>query len=111
MQDDLSKEMPSEIFRRTAKSWVEADHLARKLEEEKASVLSELIGTLGDIPHNRAEREVKASAAWKDYLDRMVQARTDANYARVRMKWAEMRFGEWQTINANNRREMGLSGL
>lgn len=36
------------------------------------------------------------------------RVRTAANLARVRMKWCEMRFSEWQSENATKRAEMRL---
>ena len=48
---------------------------------------------------------VKASADWREFLEKMVDARAEANLARVKMKWTELRYGEWQSSDANARKE------
>ncbi|MEE8114518.1 MAG: hypothetical protein V3T23_09185 [Nitrososphaerales archaeon] len=99
----------SEHFRLAAKDWVEKDGAARMLDESKTSVLAQRISFLGDIPHNKAEREVKSSDEWQDYLKKMVEAKTAANLARVKMDFLRMKFQEWQSAEANarNERKMG----
>ena len=98
----------SEHFRIAARDWVEKDGAARMLDESKTSVLAQRISLLGDIPHNKAEREVKSSPEWQDYLKKMVEAKTAANLARVKMEFLRMKFSEWQSAEANRRAEMKL---
>lgn len=98
----------SEQFRIAAKAWVELDKAATILEETKTLVLSQKIKALGDMPHNRAEAEVKASPEWLDYVTRMVEARSAANLKKVQLEFIRMRFAEWQSENANRRAEMRL---
>jgi hypothetical protein len=38
----------------------------------------------------------------------MVNARTAANLAKVKLEWTRMRFNEWQSENATKRAEMRL---
>ena len=60
------------------------------------------------MPVSSAEREVKASEEWDAYIKVMVEARTQANLARVKMEWTRMKFQEWSSENANKRAEMRL---
>lgn len=99
----------SEQFRVTAKQWVELDRAATMLEETKSAVLSQRMAALGDIPVSHAERTVKASAEWQDFIKSMVDARTQANLKKVQMEYLRMKFSEWQSENANRRSEMRLT--
>lgn len=98
----------SEQFRVTAKAWVELDRAATMLEETKSAVLSQRMAALGDIPVSHAERSVKASPEWQDFIKSMVDARTQANLKKVQMEYQRMKFSEWQSDNANKRAEMRL---
>lgn len=111
--DMPERERPiSEEFRLVARAWVDAEKAAAILEESKTAVLSQLMLKEGDIAANKAEMRVKGSEAWQEYLDKMVSARAEANLRRVQMKYVEMRFSEWQSADANARRErqMGRQG-
>ena len=99
---------PSEQYRVAAKDWVAKDGAARLLEESKTAVLAQRMKELGDMPVSSAEREVKASEEWDAYIKVMVEARTQANLARVKMEWTRMKFQEWSSENANKRAEMRL---
>lgn len=103
-------QLPSEQYRLAAKQWVDLDGAARLLEETKTAVLAQRQKSLGDMPAAHSEREVKASPEWADFVKRMVDARTAANLAKVRMEWTRMKFMEWQAENANRRAEMRLTG-
>lgn len=98
----------SENFRIAAKDWVEKDAAARLLEESKTATLAQRISQQGDIPHNKAERIVKGSEEWADYLGKMVNAKTAANLARVKMQFIHMKFSEQQSKEATRRKEMFL---
>lgn len=95
----------SELYRIAAKEWVEKEKAASLLEENKSSVLSQMMIAKGDMPVSRAEMYAKASQDWQDYIKAMVEARAEANLAKVRMKWTELVFSEWQSSDANARRE------
>ncbi|RYY67690.1 MAG: hypothetical protein EOO12_00090 [Chitinophagaceae bacterium] len=99
----------SEQFRIVAKEWVDLDKAATMLEETKTLVLSQKIKAQGDIPHNRAEAEVKASPEWHDYVTRLVEARSAANLKKVQMEYLRMKFQEWSSENASRRAEMRLT--
>jgi len=105
---DHSNMPVSEQFRVTAKHWVELDRAATMLEETKSAVLSQKMNALGDIPVSHAERTVKASPEWSDFIKAMVDARTQANLKKVQMEYLRMKFQEWSSENANKRAEMRL---
>lgn len=98
----------SEQFRLAAKDWVDKDAAASMLEETKSAVLAQRMAALGDMPVNRAEQIVKASPEWHDWIEGMVNARTAANLAKVKIEWIRMRHSEWQSENATKRAEMRL---
>lgn len=98
----------SEQFRIVALQWADLDKAATLLEETKTLVLSHKIKALGDMPHNRAEAEVKASPEWLDYVTKMVEARGAANIKKMQLEYLRMKFSEWQSENANRRAEMRL---
>lgn len=99
-----------EQWRLASERWVDADAAARLLEETKTAVLSQRMKALGDIPAAHSEREVKASPEWAEFIRQMVDARTDANKAKVEMEFLRMRWTERQSENANKRAEMRLTG-
>ena len=98
----------AEQYRLAAEHWVELDGAARLLEETKTAVLSQRQKAMGDMPAAHSEREVKASPEWGDFVRRMVDARTAANRAKVRMEYSRMLFMEWQSTSATRRAEMRL---
>ena len=95
----------SEQFRIVARQWVEADKAANILEECKSAVLSKLMMAKGDVAVSKAEMLSKASDEWDEHLNLMVQARADANLKKVQMEFIRMQFSEWQSNDANARRE------
>lgn len=98
----------SETFRLAAKQWVELDGAARLLEETKTAVLAQKMKALGDMPTSHAEREVKASEEWQDFIRRMVEAKTAANLAKVKLEYIRMKFMEERAFEATRRAEMRL---
>ncbi len=105
---DASDQPPSERFRVAAKIWVELDGAARLLEESKTAVLAQRMKSCGDVPAAHAERDVRSSDVWSDYIRKMVVARTAANLAKVRMEYYRMKFSEWISLDATRRAEMKL---
>lgn len=98
----------SEQYRVFAKAWVDLDSAANLLEETKSAVLAQRMNALGDIPVSHAERTVKASPEWADFIKRMVDARTAANLAKVKLEWTRMRHSEHISLEAAKRAEMRL---
>lgn len=104
----MSNQLFSEQYRIASKDWVDKDGAARMLEETKTAVLSQKMKALGDVPAAHAERDVKASEEWHDWIKGMVAARTAANLAKARLKYVEMKYWEHQSANATARAEMKL---
>ena len=98
----------SEEFRIVAKQWVDQDNAARLLEETKTAVLSSSMAKLGDVPVAHAERTVKSSPEWSDFIKGMVEARTAANRLKVQLEYIRMKFSEQQSLEATKRSEMRL---
>lgn len=99
----------SEIWKESADAWADLDNAARLLEETKSSVLAKWMTEIGDdVPVNRAEREVKSSERWHDYVERTVRARTAAEKAKIEMEFVKMRYFEAQSKAATERTEARL---
>ncbi len=98
----------SEQFRLAADDYADKDAAARLLEEMKTATLAEWVVMEGDKPVAHAERDVKSSEKWRDYIKKMVNARQAANRAKFHLKYLEMRFGEWNNSEANARSERRL---
>lgn len=107
----------SEMFRISANAWVETDAKARELEglkdlllEQKKNALVLAANRRGEkLADNAAEREVKASDHWMDYITSMIHARTEANRHKVEMERIRMREREIADHHANIRAEYRLT--
>jgi hypothetical protein len=106
--NDTSNRPISEQFRIVAKNWIDRDNAARMLEETKTAVLSQRMQALGDMPVSSAERTVKASPEWTDFIHSMVEARTAANRLKVQLEYIRMQSHEHQSYEATRRAEMKL---
>lgn len=102
----------SEQYRVAAKQWVELDAAARLLEETKTTVLEErknaLVEANPGMADAHAERQAKANPKWRKWVTDMVEARTKANLAKVKLRWITMRHSEQQSFEATQRAEMKL---
>lgn len=98
----------SEQYRIAAQKWVATDAAARMLEEGKSAYVSQQITKLGDMPHAKAERIVKASKEYSDYIKKMVNAKTAANEMREELAWLKMLHMERTSEEANARSERKL---
>lgn len=98
----------SEQYRLAAREWVEIDAAARMLEEGKTTYLAQRKAALGEMPDSKAEKLVKASPEWADYIKKMVNAKTAANRQRVELDFLKMRHMERTSEEANNRAERKL---
>lgn len=108
IKEQFSNQLISEQYRLIAKQWVEADSAARMLEESKTAVLAQRMKALGDRPAAHAEREVKADPEWSDFIEQMVQARTQANLKKVQLEYIRMKAAEQQSFEATQRSERRL---
>ena len=98
----------SEQYRLAALEWVDLDSAARLLEDTKSAVLATYMKNFGDIPVAHAERDVKASSGWKQYIESLNAARTAANYAKIQVEYLRMKHAEQQSLEASKRAEMRL---
>jgi len=105
----MNEQFPfSERFRIAAEEWVDAENAAQLLEDTKSIAMAQRQTALGDMPVNRAEQTIKASPSWAQYVESIVEARTKANLAKVKMEYEKLRFMEHQSQSANARAEMKL---
>ena len=105
----MSSEFPfSERFRVAAEDWVDKENAAQLLEDTKSIVMAQRQAQLGDLPINRAEQMIKASPDWERYVKSIVEARTAANLAKIKMEYERLRFMENQSREANARAELKL---
>lgn len=103
---NLRNSMPiSEMYRLAALDWVKLDSAARMLEEGKSAYIAQQINKLGDIPHAKADRIVRSSKAYSDYIKKMVQTKTMANEQKVELEYLRMRHMERTSEEANSRSE------
>jgi len=93
----------SDQWRRQAIRANELDTAATMLEEAKSAVLAERKSRLGDITDAKAERLVKASREWMDYITKMVDARSKANEAKIEAEWMKMKYWESAGERADER--------
>jgi hypothetical protein len=98
----------SEQYRLAAREWVEMDAAARMLEEGKTTYLAQQKALHGDISDAKAEKLVKSSPQWSDYIKKMVNAKTAANRQKVELDYLRMRHMEWTSTEANARSERKL---
>jgi hypothetical protein len=93
----------SDVWREAAETWVDLDSAARLLEETKSAVLAKWMSEMGDVAVNKAERDVKASDRWRDYIEKTVRARTAAEKAKIEMRWHEMKVWDQRSREATER--------
>lgn len=98
----------SEQYRLAALDWVTMDAAARMLDEGKTTYLAQLKAKHGDIADAKAERLVKSSPEWADYIKKMVNAKTVANKQKVECDFLKMRHMERTSEEANARSERKL---
>jgi hypothetical protein len=97
-----------ERLRLAGEEWADADAAANALEETKKSVLAQLMCDVPSEVTTIAAREARAltDAAYKLHLANMVNARKEANKAKVRYEtgkiWAELK----RTAESTKRAEM-----
>lgn len=98
----------SEQYRLAAAQWVKVDGAARMLEEGKSAYLAQQITKLGDMPHAKADRIVRASPEYADYIKKMVNAKTAANEMKEELAYLKMLHMERNSEEANARSERKL---
>lgn len=110
MEFDGSNVSWADRYREMGEDWADKEAAAQLLEDTKSAVMAQWQTELGDLPVNRAEQTVKASARWRSYIQDTVDARKAANLAKVRLEATRMKAMEYQAKEANNRTEMRIMG-
>ena len=100
----------SEQYRIAGERWADLEAAAQLLEDSKSAMLAQWCAELGDLPVNRAEQIIKASPKWRQHIGIMVEARKEANKAKVQLDYIRMKFYEWQSGQANTRAELRTLG-
>lgn len=98
----------SEQYRLAALEWVQLDAAARMLDEGKSAYIAQQINLQGDMSHAKADRIVRSSKAYSDYIKNMVNAKTSANKAKVELEYIRMKHMENTSAEANARSERKL---
>lgn len=98
-----SNEAFSDQWRRAALHANDLEAAASILENTRGAMLSQWKVELGDIADNKAEKLVKASPKWLDLNQRMVDARTRANAAKIEADYLKMKYYETQGDKADER--------
>lgn len=100
----------SDRYREAGEDWADKEAAASLLEDSKSAVMAQWQTELGDIPVNRAEQTIKASAKWREYVTDTVEARRQANLAKIRLEAIRMKSMEYQGKEANQRTELRILG-
>ena len=98
----------SDIYEEAGMDWADKEAAAQLLENCRSAMFAEWCTEYGDIPVNRAEQAVKAQPRWRKLNEDMVQARKDANKAKIRLESIKMRAMEEHAKQANYRAEARL---
>ena len=104
-----------EQFRIVSKQHAEADAEWYFMAEFKTAMLetmkSNIIADRGDMPDNKAERLVKSGPDWKDWVQKMADAKKHANLLRAQMDWIKMkeRALDREHWDGRSERKMGRS--
>jgi hypothetical protein len=99
-----------EIFWEAGEDWADKERAAHLLEETKSAIMAQKQAMLGDIPVNRAEQIVKASPDWYEHLVIIVEARYQANRAKIKCDKIRMEERAINNREANARLELKMVG-
>lgn len=99
----------SERYRLAALAWREADRRAKYYKENKEAVLSQMVLKAMQLDPtlatNKAERQVKGSEAWQEFVNKLVDASNKAADLRIELKSLEIEAEEIKQANINAARE------
>lgn len=100
----------SESIDTLGKDWADKQHAANLLEETKTIVRAEIANRIrSEHPHmTRRDAEIAAlvSAHYRDHVNSMVNAKRDANIARVNLEAVRARFEAMRTAEVSRRAEV-----
>ena len=93
----------SEQYYDAGQDWADREAAASLLEDTKSAVLAERVAQCGDVPVNRAETTIKASPFWKEHIGKIIEARRQANLAKIKLEFIRMKAWELNNEEANHR--------
>jgi hypothetical protein len=107
----------SELYRIAGDAWVEAKFKRDKikglkttmLERQKRDLIEEARQAGTRMTNAEAERIIEMSTEWEQYIIGLAEAERDTESAWIKCQEIEMRFGEWQSQEANARKEQRIS--
>jgi len=99
----------SEQFRIVGKKWVDAEGAAHLYDETKSAVLAQRKSDLGDIPDSHAERLVKASPEWLEFVEAGARSRKEANLLKIQLEYIRVKIFQSTNEDANKRHELRLT--
>ena len=94
-----------ERWRLRAAEWLDLQSAADLLRETKNDVFAQIASSMPGSSNAEKERNARCSTEWEDFRNKMIDAEDKARRARMRVKYEDMRFREWQTNSANSRKE------
>lgn len=113
---DFNPETLTQEVVRLGEEWADKDAAASALEETRKTLLSQLIKDLmlpgaGGKPMSFSLAEVRALAdrRYEAHVDMMVEARKEANKARVRYDMGKMKLELLRSLQATMRQEMFMN--
>ena len=93
---------------KTALKFAQLDGEARMLEKFEKVLLSELVNQSNESSVAKAEHFARRHIKYKDHIEKMVEARTNANIAKAEWEAIQMKFESWRTLESTKRAEMNL---
>lgn len=103
----------SERYRLLGIEWADAHTAAKLLEELKTASLAKMknrvIGEQGQMSEAKADRIVRSSEEWEDYIKEMLRAENKALKLKVQLKSLEIANSERIDMGANTRHEARLT--
>lgn len=93
-----------------SEDWIDKAAAARLLEEDKTAVLSRFISeevcVNNNLSHAAAERIVKSSPQWGDYIQAMCEARKQSDLARAKLECLRLEFQVRMSNEATARKDI-----
>jgi len=115
MHDLLEHERPlAERYRLAAGAWRQADRLAKDYKENKEAVLSRMVMEAmrqdPGLATNKAERMVKGSKQWAEFLEKLIEACNKAADLKIELKAIEIEAEDIKQKNIQAARERRYYG-
>ena len=95
-----------EKYRLACIEWARADGEARRLEEMKKVLFSELVNQSDSKSVAQAEHRARGNPIFKEHVETMVAARTKANILEAEVQGLKVKFEAWRTLESTKREEM-----